>query len=285
MTKQKVDGADAQEKSLDDVAAIIALLNGPEAVEVIGGVVVAKLGEILPPILDAKLRELLPSIIVEFGTEIAVVVSQHADADLAVSGPSIEELLEQIKPQLPDLIAELVPSVRAEREAEAAREQTAQDASNARKEQAKREGAAEKAAKRAADERVGKIAKAREAFAKLFGPDAEAVQFAVSDDGKVGLTVDDGKAFCIDFVKEIDASKLVQQDGLLRLAEKIELPADIPGFVVRGVSISDGAYGAIRCEIPTPLHIGEGRSACLAADSLVFRAPVVAPVETDAASA
>ena len=278
MAKQEVESAIAQEKNLE-AAALIALLNEPGPVEVIGGVVVAKLGEILPAILEAKLRELLPAIIVEFGTEIAVVVSQHADEGEIVSGPSIDELMEQIKPRLPDLIVELVPSAKAEREQAAAREQAAEDASNARKAQAKRDRATAKADAEAAAERAEKIGKAHEAFAKVFGDKADTDGFA-ADVERVGLALDDGKTFCIDFVKEIDGANLVQQDGMIRLAEKIVLPADIPAFTVRGVSISDGAGGAMRCEIPTPLHIGEGRKAELAADSLIFRAPVKPVTET-----
>ncbi len=221
---------------------------------------------------------MLPAIIVEFGTEIAVVVSQHADGEI-VSGPSIDELMEQIKPRLPDLIVELVPSAKAEREQAAAREQAAEDASNARKAQAKRDRATAKADAEAAAERAEKVGKAHEAFAKVFGDKADTDGFA-ADVERVGLALDDGKTFCIDFVKEIDGAKLVQQDGMIRLAEKIVLPADIPAFTVRGVSISDGAGGVMRCEIPTPLHIGEGRKAELAADSLIFRAPVKPVAET-----
>ena len=276
MTKQNVESAGAQEKNIE-AAALIALLCEPGPIEIIGGVVVAKLGEILPSILDAKLRELLPAIIVEFGTEIAVVVREHNGADDMQSGPSIDDLMEQIKPRLPDIIVELVPSAKAEREQAAAREQAAEDASNARKEQAKRDRAAGKAADAAAAERVKKIGAAQEGYAKLFGVGAESDGFLVADVEKVGLAIDDGKGFCIDFVREIDGAKLVQQDDVIRLAEKIVLPSDIPGFVVRGVSISDGVGGVMRCEIPTPLHVGDGRSALLAADSLVFRAPVAAP--------
>lgn len=249
--------------------------------ELIGSVVVDKLGEILSPILDAKLRELLPIVITEFGSEIAVVVREHGAGDDAQSVLSIEDVLERIKPELPELIAELVPSVRAEREQEAAKVAAADDASNARKEQVKRDRATTKAAQEAAQKRVAAQAEAGKAFDHLFGPNTAAKGFAVADVEKVALVLDDGKAFCIDFVKEIDAAQLVQVDDKVRLSAKVDLGGDMPAFVVRGVSLQVGSDLAMRCEIPTPLHIGDGRTAQLTADSLIFRAPVKPAAETD----
>lgn len=279
MTKPKVDAQQANEKKSDDVENTSAVSVQSGAQE--DNAAVEGAGEPGPqpgPEPDPNAPPIAS------GAQTTPVFS---DVERELIGSVVVEKLREILPpiieaSLPDLIAKLLPETpeqKAAREKAESAAQASEDASNARKAQAKRDRVAAKAAEDAAVERAGKIGRAQGAFAKVFGDKADCEGFAAADAEKVMLALDDGKAFCIDFTKEIDGAKLVQQDAMIRLAEKIVLPADIPAFTVRGVSISDGAGGAMRCEIPTPLHIGEGRSACLAADSLVFRAPVVAPVE------
>lgn len=273
MSKQKVDENDGAEKksgTRDDSAPDAALLVvDDDARALVGGIVVEKLTEILPPIVETRMREIAGGILLEQRAEIARIVGKAVDDGLV----DIGVLLAALKPGLPDLIRELMPES-AEQVAAQEKAQAAQDASETRKAQAAREKAAAKERAKVAAVRAGSMAAAREKFLVLFGSDAQTPGFAVADVEKVGLCIDDGRMFCIDFAREVDAGQLVQQDAMIRLAVKIDLPADIAGFVVKGVSLHDGNGGVMRCEIPTPLHIGDGRGAHLAADSLVFRAPL-----------
>lgn len=263
MGKEQVNAADAKILS-DPTAGATELVLDAAMVELIGGVVVEKLKEILPPIVEAQLLE-------------------HLTGDDAVKGPSIEDVLAKVKGELPALIEELVPSAKAAREEAEAEAERAQQAETARARQAREAKRAEKARGEAAAKRAEAIKEAGERWGDLFGPGAMTEGFVVGDltatEGTrqlVTLAIDDGKALCIDFYRMIDPAELEQVDDMVRLSSAVQLPADIPAFAVRGVVLILDNVRALRCEIPTPLQIGDGRNALLAADSLVFRAPVAA---------
>lgn len=263
MGKEQVNAADAKILNAPTAGATELVLDAA-MVELIGGIVVGKLKEILPPIVEAQLLE-------------------HLTGDDAVKGPSIEDVLTKVKGELPALIEELVPSAKAAREAAEAEAEREQQAETARARQAREEKRALRAQAESAEKRAAAIKEAGERWGDLFGPGAMTEGFAVGDltvtEGTrqlVTLAIDDGKALCVDFHKMIDPGQLEQVDDMVRLSSAIQLPADIPAFAVRGVVLILDSAHAMRCEIPTPLQIGEGRNAMLAADSLVFRAPIAA---------
>lgn len=281
MKKEQVSATDAQNKN--DLAAVnggpgasiagsatdqsdapvdpVIVDFSDEEKALIGAIVVDKLKEILPPIVEAQVLDLL------------------AGDKVTLSGPSLDDVLAGITP---DLIA---TALAQQAEDKAAQDRAAADeAALSMREQAARATArADKAAAKAIEQRGRVMADAGERFAAMFGPEGTAKGFPLSDltiaddrgETRVlpKLLLDNGKAFCVDFVKSIDAEHLLEADGMIRLTAKIDLPADMPGFAVTGVVLAIDDYHAMRCEIPTPLHVGDGRGAHLAADSLVFRAP------------
>jgi hypothetical protein len=280
VTKQKVDAQQANEKKSDDVenASAGSVQSGAQedsGAEEGAGEPGAQPG--LEPDPNA------PS--VASGTQTTPVFS---DVERELIGSVVVEKLREILPpileaSLPDLIAKLLPETpeqKTAREKAESAAQAAEDASNARKEQARRDRSEAKQREAAAEKRHAAQGEAAKAYDRLFGGSPDANGFKAEHVEKAVLVLDDGKAFCIDFAKEIDAAQLVQADEMLRLSAKIDLPSDIPAFTVRGVSLQVGQDLAMRCEIPTPLHIGEGRKAELAADSLIFRAPVKPVAET-----
>lgn len=189
---------------------------------------------------------------------------------------SIDDLVAQLRDHegFRGLVKDIIAS-QAKDEADAQRRAQREAADKAKREQRARDRDAAKAAERARVEREKRAEAARAAFDKLTG--AEIVSDPAAFGGLVAASIvfDDGKRI----EPQTDIPVLPEEfaahhgNGLLWKHPQWTLSVDEP-FVATG-AIVHGMAGdtvvALRCSLPTPLPMGGGQSALIAADSLVFR--------------
>lgn len=206
------------------------------------------------------------------------------------AGPSVDDvkayLAEAVAAQLPQLVEAKVDALVAKIEAARALESGVVQREKAAKAEKSATALERAAAKALSEARADSAAK----YQLLFGDGGSAPFPAIVDlpPASYAVMLDDGERFALGYVQYVVPADLkLDDERTIRLAAALNLPGDVEPFTVRGVSLHFGNHGAVRCALPTPLAIGDGRTAHLAADSLVFRATVAtvaaAPVDAQAA--